>query len=343
MTAPIHIKFINTDTSIYESIGTQHSHFTLVDDPAEAEVIVYENHTPKEIRDSIQFKTFPQKCIIVNAEDSPSYFLPGCYASNHKTFLNQGRGRTIPYMRMQREGPNRFIEAFNHYPHKYLYAFRGGATSWLRKRMFKILPRLDDTFVAESNNYFHWSIDESYKTTKAELQKEYAGLLKETLFFLCPKGAGSSSIRLFEVMAAGRVPVIISDDWIPVEGLNWDEFSIRIAEKDVDRIDSIIRAHQTAAITLGANALQTFNEFFAPGPDLVLLANSIRSIQANRNENRERMIRSLFPIIEGTEALKQKAYKTAKFLILKAYQLSGRKFPYSLNRPIDEQLDNLKK
>lgn len=338
MTTPIRIKFIHTDTSIYYSIGTEHPHFVLVDEGADAEVIVFENHSSKEIRNNAEFKAWPEKCIIINAEDSPSYFLPGCYASNHKTFLNQGRGRTIPYMRMQREGPNRFISVFSNHPHKYLYAFRGGATSWLRKRLFKMLPRLADNFIAESNTYYHWSIDEDYKATKADLQKEYANLLMESLFFLCPRGAGSSSIRLFEVMEAGRVPVIISDDWIPVAGFNWDEFSIRVAEKDIEEIDSIIRANESRAPQLSAKAAEIFNNNFAAGPDLVLLANAIRSIQLTRNENRERMIRSLFPIIEGVGTLKQKAFKTTKYLVLKAFQLSGRKFPYSLNRPLEEQV-----
>ena len=49
---------------------------------------------------------------------------------------------------------------------------------------------------------------------------------------ICPRGWGSSSIRLFEVMEMGRVPVIISDAWVN-EAPKWADFSVRVSEADV--------------------------------------------------------------------------------------------------------------
>ena len=37
-------------------------------------------------------------------------------------------------------------------------------------------------------------------------------------------------------MRMGRVPVILSDDWVEPIGPSWEKFSIRIRERDVDRI-----------------------------------------------------------------------------------------------------------
>ncbi len=340
---PIKILFINKITSVYGEIGDHHPHFEIVDTADEADVIMFENHSPADIRNSAEFKKWPAKCVTVNSEDSPICFLPGCYSSNTKGLLSGRRTRTIPYIRMNREGPNHFIRPFNNEPHQYLYAFRGGATSWLRKKMFKMIKPGPDVFIEESSHYFHWSIDESYRQQKAVLQQEYADLLKNSLFFLCPKGAGSGSIRLFEVMQAGRIPVIISDEWIPVEGFNWDEFSIRIAEKDIARIDEIIRANEPHAVRLANNALQVYNDHFATGPDLSLLANALIAIQNNRNEATEKIIRSLFPVSEFYNRSKQQAYQGLKFLILKGFALTGKKFPYALNRPLEEQIGSAKR
>jgi hypothetical protein len=44
-------------------------------------------------------------------------------------------------------------------------------------------------------------------------------------------------------MEQGRVPVIISDDWLPNPDIDWGSFSIRIAEKDVPRISEILEPY----------------------------------------------------------------------------------------------------
>ena len=244
-------------------------------------------------------------------------------------------------MWMQRGGPNLFIKPISDSNYRYLYAFRGGATSWLRKRLIKFYLKNkppDDVLIVNSNHYNHWRIDAAYGDEKALLQQEYAGLLDQSLFFLCPRGAGSSSIRLFEVMQAGRVPVILADDWIPIENFNWDEFSIRIREKDISKIDRIIRANAANGERLGKKAQQVYNDYFAPGPDIILLANALRAIQKDRNERKEKLIRFVFPVVEFFKALQQKGYKLLKFAVLKVYFILGREFAYPLTQPIEKQL-----
>jgi len=341
MKAPVRIWFINTETAIYTSVSEDKERFEVVSGPEQADIIAFDDHGPQFIRESIEFKKWPEKCVSLTSDDRPSYFLPGCYSSNTKGLLTGKRTKTIPYMWMQRGGPNLFVKPAGYGNYRYLYAFKGGSTSWLRKRLFKFYQnsvQREDVCIVNSDHYYHWSIDSSYLPEKALLQQEYGDLLKQSLFFLCPRGAGSSSIRLFEVMQAGRVPVIISDNWIPIEGFGWNDFSIRIREKDISKIDGIIRANEINGERLGKKAREIYTDFFAPGPDLVLLANSLIDIQNNRNERKEKLIRFVFPVIEAFKFLKQKGYKLLKFMILKFFLISGRKFSYALNRPIEEQL-----
>lgn len=313
--------------------------FQLVADPSVSDVIIFEDDNPGYIRRSLAFKKWPDKCVVVSEQDRPGYFLPACYASNQRCLLSKGRSKTIPFIISETAIPNPFIKDIEDIePRPYLYSFRGGSTSWVRKKLFKSPPKKNDVLIEESNHYFHWNNEDSYLNQKLNLQKEYAKILEKSFFFLCPRGVGSSSIRLFEVMKAGRIPVIVSDDWIPVEGIPWNEFSIRVRERDISKIDSIIRSHSHSARELGRKAKQAWKDFCAPGMDSILLADALREIQHARTKTLEAAIRLIFPLFEVKSTIKTKTFAFLKYSILLAFKMMGRKFPYSLNRPIEDQL-----
>ena len=314
-------------------------HFELTISAESAEVIIFENDNPEYVRQTVEFQKWPNKCIVIGEHDRPSYFLPACYASNQRGFLSSGRTQTISYIVSQRTVPNPFIQQITDVePRRYLYSFKGGSTSWARKKLFKLGLKGEDLLVEEANQYHHWNYDESYETKKQNLQKEYADTLQQSYFFLCPRGAGVSSIRLFEVMQAGRVPVIIADEWIPIEGLPWKEFSITVAENNLSEMDRIVRSRKVDAMAFGKKAREVWSQYCAPGVEGVMLAKALRTIQANRNENRERIVRSIFPLLQIRDKIKSKAFAGAKRIILVVYTLLGKKFPYSLNRPEEEQV-----
>lgn len=45
--------------------------------------------------------------------------------------------------------------------------------------------------------------------------QRYNEILSDSVFSLCPEGAGPNTLRVWESMAVGSIPVIVSDDWIP--------------------------------------------------------------------------------------------------------------------------------
>ena len=89
-------------------------------------------------------------------------------------------------------------------------------------------------------------------------------MIADSKFVLCPRGFGASSIRIFEVMSLGRVPVIISDQWQPSPGIPWEELCVFIPEKDIDRIPTILCYLEGEAQMMGKLAQEAFNKFFAP-------------------------------------------------------------------------------
>jgi|SaaInlStandDraft_4_1057021.scaffolds.fasta_scaffold02018_2 hypothetical protein len=70
----------------------------------------------------------------------------------------------------------------------------------------------------------------------------YKEILTKSFFTLCPVGVGPNSIRFWEALSYGSIPVIISDDiWLPtVKGIDWSKCSIRIKEKDILTIPEVL-------------------------------------------------------------------------------------------------------
>ena len=60
---------------------------------------------------------------------------------------------------------------------------------------------------------------------------DFNAVMDETIFALCPSGSGPNSIRLWEAMLNGAIPVIMSDDWDPPgDPALWEAASIRCEE-----------------------------------------------------------------------------------------------------------------
>ncbi|KAL2533145.1 Exostosin family protein [Abeliophyllum distichum] len=70
----------------------------------------------------------------------------------------------------------------------------------------------------------------------------YIQHMKSSKYCICPKGYEVNSPRVVEAIFYECVPVIISDNFVPpfFEVLNWDAFSVIIAEKDISNLKNIL-------------------------------------------------------------------------------------------------------
>jgi len=326
-----------------ETLSACDEYFQVTCDCSTAQVIIFENDDRRYILKSSEYLTWPQKCIVISETDLPTYFLPACYCANKKCLLSSKRAKTISYFLYRRAHQHPYIK-----PTKlkdkpvFLYSFVGGSTSWLRKRLFKLVKSSNDAYISATNEYENWNFSDSYLVVKRSIQKAYAETLENSIFILCPRGTASSSNRVFEVMEAGRIPVILSDSWVPIDSLPWSEFSIAIREKELCFVDRIIRQNQLHAQELANNARRVWEKYLAPPNDLKLLYEQIKLIQQERNESRELLIRNFFPLIDTYRYAKSIILGLIKFIILTGFYYTGVKFPYSLNRPIGLQLKKLR-
>ena len=97
----------------------------------------------------------------------------------------------------------------------------------------------------------------------ADLNRRYADSVRRSSFVLCPRGAGCSSLRLFEVMRMGRSPVILSDEWAQPIGPQWDKFAVIVSEKQVFELPRMLSSREEFAEVMGRLARQEWEKWFS--------------------------------------------------------------------------------
>ena len=138
----------------------------------------------------------------------------------------------------------------------YLFSFLGRTdTHWVRRQLLALdSPDTPCLSIADAPSRF----------ANFDYTRTYLELIARSRFALCPRGFGASSIRLFEAMALGCAPVIISDAWQPPPGIAWPEFSVVVSEGEVMRIPQILSGLQKDADKMGRRAREVFEQNFAP-------------------------------------------------------------------------------
>lgn len=116
-----------------------------------------------------------------------------------------------------------------------LYSFLGAATHECRKEILR-LPKRKAVFIGERKG---WYFNKKLLAEKIE----YQNILARSRFSLCPRGTGTSTIRFWESLQAGAIPILISDKMrLPGSSeFDWEECTIKIKESDVVKIDDVIK------------------------------------------------------------------------------------------------------
>jgi hypothetical protein len=93
-----------------------------------------------------------------------------------------------------------------------------------------------------------YNSDDNVQLIDQKASNEYIKTLRKSIFSLCPSGTGPNSIRLWESIAYGAIPVVIADNYKPPGKKKlWEEATISCSEKlyDIlalpDRLKSLSR------------------------------------------------------------------------------------------------------
>ena len=162
---------------------------------------------------------------------------------------------------------------------KYLASFIGAHAKLyrgnVRLELKKLLKNQKNIIYEIKDEWFYDKIVYHMQVNNAKLSKEYFieyqketkrynEVLSDSIFSLCPEGTGPNTIRLWESMSIGVVPVIFSDDWLPpkIGDLDWHDFSIIINKEDLTSIVPILNYVAADKIEqMKINCLNAYKQF----------------------------------------------------------------------------------
>jgi len=115
-------------------------------------------------------------------------------------------------------------------------------SAYKRKKILKLLSKsslIEDNFIFR-DKYRGGFTDES---TKIKTTQEYYQNIIESDYILCVRGSGNFSVRFYETLLMGRIPILIDTDCkLPFEDLiKWDNHIIRIPWNKRQNVDAIVK------------------------------------------------------------------------------------------------------
>jgi hypothetical protein len=300
----------------------------LVDDPEAADIILFVGSWDvyaSVVTGNPLPKLYPEKCFVYLDADAFVPILPGVYANTEKPRLFD----------MRRAESQMFIDALNPFVEpqpdaekKYLFTFAGGSTSLLRKKLYKIDFGRPDVIVKNTSNYHHWDLSQG---GREERQKDYATMIAQSHFGLCPRGASAGGLRLYEVMQMGVAPVLLSDTLKLPYGPDWDKFLIHIPERKIRQLPEILDRYVPESAERGRLARLAWEQWFAPP----VVFNNIIAVCVRTRENRrvpERWIHAFWGFMLWKWRLRRSFRTAMKALVLRVFKLLGLRFIYALNQ-----------
>lgn len=134
-----------------------------------------------------------------------------------------------------------------------LFSFMGGLQPGyltdIREKIFK-MNKTEDVFIKNTggwhfNNIVYTNLqnfkqEENLSIEHKNNTQKYNEILLNSRFSLCPSGTGPNSIRFWESLAIGTIPILLSDTLeLPHHEL-WEDSIIRVEENDIDNLYNIL-------------------------------------------------------------------------------------------------------
>ena len=278
----------------------------LIDDPQRAEMVLlagdFESYA--EVRENTLLRRYPEKTFAYSEIDALVPYVRGVYGSAAKPrFFDLRRTQSNIYFSRYGSAHNPEIRYRPDEPKRWLFCFRGRSDCRVRADLLSHDFGRPDVQVQETESYIHW---QHGALGEGNARKDYADLLAQSHFALCPRGMGFGSIRLFEVMEMGVPPVLLADRYALPPGPAWDSFLVQVPESDVPSLPRILEPLVPQSWRRGELARKAWEQFFAPP---VVFDRMIEQILEIRRSSLvpERWFRIAWPVLDLHANLRRSA------------------------------------
>ena len=257
---------------------------SVASDPEAADLIIFAEFYGagsyfERLRRHPLVRKYREKTFLFCANPFVIPLLPGVYAGVEKRW-SSSRTRPGFYLGRTRNEFTTFSPPTDDLP--YLFSFMGSIRNAPVRRRLATLSHPRSFFQNTTEDFDRVLYGKMDKRERLDYDRRYAELTKASKFVLCPRGLSAASIRLFETMRIGRVPVILSDDWVPPVGPLWEKFSIRVAEREFARIPHLLEQRESEAVAMGELARKAWEEWFSDEVLFHRLVESCLDIQRKR-------------------------------------------------------------
>jgi hypothetical protein len=242
--------------------SASYSRHDVTDNPDEADLILFSDcglNQFKTLFNHPLYREYKHKCFAFSDHDTPFPILPGVYASIPRNLYDPSWTRSGFYSK-------RFIceydpVCFNRSP-ELLFSFAGNCKNAPIRQKIKGLDGQNGRIIDVGNKTERAHTLGDFDQMK-KLRDAFIEMCARSRFVLCPRGVGVSSMRLFEVMALGRCPVILSDGWVPPANIPWSEFSLTIPESEWEKIPELLEKYAGRAESFGLQARKIWEKHFS--------------------------------------------------------------------------------
>ena len=246
--------------------------YNIAEHPKNADIIVFvepQRRFQTDIRNSSLFKEYAQKSVVLDFFDNPIPLVPGLYVGLQHRDAN-ALYQSGFYIRV---ADNSMLDSttVSTVDPDLLFSFIGKVSNngAVREKVLRL---------QHARAYLR---DQS--SNQSDNDQDYVDVIRRSKFVLAPRGLGVSSWRLFETLKAGRVPVIISDDWVEPKGIDWSAVSVRVRESDIWQIPQILEALEPDSARMGLNARRTWKRCFSSVHSFSWIAERLEEIQSQRS------------------------------------------------------------
>jgi hypothetical protein len=260
------------------------------EDPNEATFIIFIGGINGEhneyIKRNIIYKRFKKKCYLISDSGYGLKSVKGIYTSISKIEYNKSihePGWYFPLSDLREHAiDNKIFKKEN-----ITCTFRGDLkTHKVRQEIHELIK----SGISKINNYKSTNTDgrqikawiDYDPSVIMSLKNSFIQDILDSEFVLCPRGYNTSSMRIYEVMSLGRVPIIISDNWIRPRGPKWSKFSITIKEKEIYKLDEIVSKFAGKSRQMGEFARKEWEKWFSLEVYAKHMLSSIRKLEKRK-------------------------------------------------------------
>lgn len=258
-------------------LGARHgSRHAVVDSAEEADLVLLCGsfaHDPAQLTTHPLYLALRDKCAVYSGDDAYLPIAPGVYTSPRRGLSTSlGRVRSHGYVSSYGIHGNEAVSeasaalgddsAGAHGRDKdLLFSFEGTPSSRVRRRLLGLALDPAEAVVRDSSSsYRHFDHSAPGRLSG---QRRYVETMMRSRFSVCPRGVGTGTLRLFEAMSLGVAPVLVSDRYVLPRGPRWDDFLLKVPERNVHRLPAILRGESTSSAERGVRARRQWRAWFA--------------------------------------------------------------------------------